>query len=72
MTNRAKLQELIAKANITRERAAQVIAEETKRPCSWRAVQSWLADPELNSARPCPDWAINALETRLKFLSLIA
>jgi len=72
MTNRHKLLAMIAGANITRERAAQLIAEETKRPCSWRAVQSWIADPSLNSARPCPDWAINALETRLKFLSLIA
>lgn len=72
MTNRDKLLDLIAKAGITRERAAQAIAEETKRPCSWRAVQSWVADPALKSARPCPDWAINALETRLKFLALIA
>lgn len=71
MTNRDKLLDLMARANITRERAAQAIADETKRPCSWRAIQSWIADPELTSARPCPDWAINALEARLRFSGML-
>lgn len=72
MSNREKLLDLIDRANITRERAAELIAEETKRPCSWRAIQAWLADPSLPSARPCKDWVINALEARLRFLKLLA
>lgn len=72
MTNREKLLNMLTRAGITRERAAQAIAEETKRPCSWRAVQSWVADPALKSARACPDWAINALDARLRFLGLIS
>lgn len=71
MTNRDKLLDLMSRAGVTRERAAQAIADETKRPCSWRAVQSWVADPALKSARPCPDWAVQALETRLRFLGLV-
>ncbi|MCZ2115220.1 MAG: hypothetical protein LC131_15535 [Anaerolineae bacterium] len=72
MTNRDKLAALIERANITRAEAARYIAEETKRPCSWRAVQSWLADPALPSARECPDWAIANLTTKLKRLKIIA
>lgn len=72
MTNRDKLAALIERANITRAEAAQYIAEETKRPCSWRAVQSWLADPALPSARECPDWAIANLTAKLKRLKIIA
>lgn len=71
MTNRNQLAALIEQANITRAQAAQYIAEETKRPCGWRTVQSWLADPALSSARRCPDWAIENLEARLKTLKLI-
>lgn len=72
MDNRAKLLALIKQANITRAEAARFISDETKRPCSWRAVQSWLADPSLTSARGCPDWAITNLEARLKHLKLIS
>ena len=71
-TNQEKLAALIALAGITRAEAAQYIAEETKRPCSWRAVQSWLADSSLTSARDCPDWAVTNLESHLKHLKLIA
>jgi len=70
-TNQEKLSALIKRAGITRAEAARYIAEETKRPCSWRAVQSWLTAPSLSSARGCPDWAIINLETRLKHLKLI-
>jgi len=69
-TNQEKLASLIERAGITRTEAAKYIAEETKRPCSWRSVQSWLADPSLASARGCPDWAITNLETRLRRLKL--
>ncbi|WP_341744678.1 hypothetical protein [Azonexus hydrophilus] len=72
MNNRDKLAALLKRANITRAEAAQYIAEETKRPCSWRAVQSWLADSALPSARECPDWAVTNLTAKLKRLKLIA
>jgi len=72
VTNQDKFLALIEQANITRAEAAQFIAEETKRPCSWRTVQSWLADPSLSSARGCPDWAIANLEAHLKYLRRIA
>ena len=72
MTNRDKHAALLQRANITRADAARYIAEETKRPCSWRAVQSWLADPALPSARECPDWVAMNLTVKLKRLKLIA
>jgi len=71
MTNQAKFKALLDKSEITQERAAQLIAEQTMRPCSVRSVRSWLADPELPSARGCPEWAVLALETRLKLLKML-
>lgn len=71
-TNQENLTALIERAGITRAVAAQYISDETKRPCSWRAVQSWLTDPSLPSARNCPDWAVSNLEARLKHLKLIS
>ena len=70
-TNRENLSALIERAGITRTLAAQYISDETNRPCSWRALQSWLTDPALSSARNCPDWAVINLEARLKYLKLI-
>lgn len=72
MTNREKFQNLCEKADITQIRAAQLIAEQTMRPCSVRSIRAWLADTALPSARPCPDWAVLALETKLKVLELSA
>lgn len=71
VTNRDQLAALIQRAEITRAQAAQYIAEETKRPCSWRTVQAWLANPELDSSRTCPDWAIENLTAHLKRLKTI-
>lgn len=72
MVNRDKLLRLIEGAKITQLRAAELIGEQTMRPCSGRAVRAWLAGTDLPSARPCPDWAVLALEARLKYLNLIA
>lgn len=72
MKNQAKFLELRARAGITQTEAAQYIADQTMRPCALRTVQAWEADTEKASARPCPDWAITALETRLKVLRKIA
>ncbi|MGY2199464.1 hypothetical protein [Pseudomonas gingeri] len=72
MLHKDKLLWLIERAGITQARAAELIAQETKRPCSVRSVRAWLADPAKTSARTCPEWAINALESRLRFLKMIA
>jgi hypothetical protein len=72
MSNQEKLVKLIEAAKITRKEAAIYISDETKRPCSWRTVQSWLANPSLSSARPCPDWVVKNLEARLKYLGKVA
>lgn len=66
MSNQDKLRKLLKDAGVTQSQAAAYIAEETKRPCSVRAVRSWLAS-DVASARGCPDWAVEALKTRLIF-----
>lgn len=67
MTNQEKFRKLCADGNATQEEAARLIAEQTMRPCSVRTVRAWLADAEkTSSARPCPDWALLALETKLR------
>ncbi len=72
MMNQEKFRGLCKAAGITQEKAAQLIADQTMRPCSIRTVRAWLADPVLSSARDCPDWAVLALETKLKVLQLSA
>lgn len=71
MKNKKKFSKLCELGGITQARAAELIGEQTMRPCSARAVRSWLADADLVSSRPCPDWAVLALEARLKYLKLI-
>ncbi|AVX93019.1 hypothetical protein PkP19E3_33145 (plasmid) [Pseudomonas koreensis] len=66
MSNQETLRSLISRASITQGEAAALIAEETKRPCSIRSIRSWLAASVLKSARPCPEWALDALETILR------
>lgn len=68
MKQQKRLQSLLDTSGITQKKAAEFIAAHTKRPCSVRAVRSWLADESLPSARPCPKWAVEALEARLKKL----
>ena len=68
---RSEFVALLTAAGITQARAAQLIAEETKRPCSVRAVRAWLAPDDRPSARTLPDWAIAALERRLKTLRFL-
>ena len=71
MNPREQLLALIARSDITKKEAAYYISEETKRPCSVRAVQAWLAVEGSKNARPCQDWAVIALEARLKHLRKI-
>jgi hypothetical protein len=71
MTNREKYLELLEQSGITQVESATLIAEQTQRPCAARTVRAWLADPATLSARPCPDWAVEALERRLKKLKKV-
>lgn len=60
--NRARLRQLMDDFNIKQKRAAELIAAASRRPCSDRAIRSWLNDPESPHSRTCPDWAIENLE----------
>lgn len=68
MTNQEKLRKLCADGKATQEEAARLIAAQTMRPCAVRTVRAWLADAEKSSSRPCPDWAVIALEKKLRSL----
>jgi len=72
MYPKEKLLWLIEQSGVTQARAAELIAQETKRPCSVRSVRAWLAASDKSSARTCPAWAVIALEARLLFLKMIA
>ena len=65
MDNRARYQKLLVDRGLTQADSAALICQYTKRPCSVRAVRSWLNDPDKPSSRPCPDWAVEALEQAL-------
>ncbi len=71
MTNREKYLALLTEAGVTQVESASLIADQTQRPCSPRTVRAWVATPETPSARPCPDWAVEALERRLKKLKKV-
>ncbi|WP_205299318.1 hypothetical protein [Paraburkholderia sp. Cy-641] len=66
MTNREKYLVLLQQAGVTQVESAALIARQTQRPCSPRTVRTWLAKPGTPSARPCPGWAIEALERQLE------
>ncbi|WP_321935553.1 hypothetical protein [Paraburkholderia sp. J8-2] len=71
MTNQERYKALLEQAEITQVESAALIAAQTQRPCSARTVRAWLTDADKPSARACPDWAIEALEKRLKKLKKI-
>ena len=62
MDNREKFKALLEQHNISQARSAELLCIQTQRPCSVRTVRSWLSEPSKPSSRPCPDWAITALE----------
>ncbi len=66
MGNRELFQNILTKHRLTQADSAALICELTQRPCSVRAVRSWLNDPDKPSSRSCPDWAITALSDALK------
>jgi hypothetical protein len=69
--NSKRFLHLRLEAGITQSEAAQFIADYTKRPCALRTVQSWETPWDKSSARTCPDWAVAALEAKLKRKRLI-
>lgn len=64
--NRAAFLALLSDNGLTQAKAATLICEYTRRPCSVRTVRSWVNDPEKPSSRPCPDWAIEALSNAIE------
>lgn len=46
--------------------AAQLIAKQTQRPLSVDSIKAWTCSPVTKRSRPCPDWAVIALERSLK------
>lgn len=64
--NREIFSRLLKEYKITQAESAMLICKKTQRPCSVRAVRSWLNDPEKSSSRECPDWAVDVLEQALK------
>lgn len=66
MDNREKLRALISKHKLYQHTCAAIICSVTGRPCSVRAVRSWVNDPTTPSARNCPDWVIELLTEYFK------
>ncbi|WP_088178603.1 hypothetical protein [Thauera terpenica] len=59
--NRAAFRALLHQHGISMKQAAALIADFTARPCGYRTVKAWLADPARSAyARPCPTWALDA------------
>lgn len=69
--NQKRFMRLRLQAGITQTEAAAYIAEHTHRPCSLRTVQAWECPWDKASARPCPEWAVAALEAKLKQKKLL-
>lgn len=68
MDNRKRYQQLLDANGIKQRESAVLIEAVTLRPCKERTVRSWLNDPDKPSSRPCPDWAIAALEKAIDYL----
>lgn len=68
MDNRERFLKLLKVNGISQIKSAELINAVTERPCSQRAVRSWLNDPDKPSSRPCPDWAVAALEKAIYFM----
>nr|WP_249665033.1 hypothetical protein [Pectobacterium carotovorum] len=64
--NRTRFLALLAENGLTQAKAAFLICEYTRRPCSVRTVRSWINNPGKPSARTCPDWAVEALKQALE------
>ena len=65
MDDRANFKQLLAEHKLTQAASAALICTQTGRPCSVRAVRSWLNDRDKPSSRGFPDWALTALTNAL-------
>jgi hypothetical protein len=70
LKNQKKFREILAKYGITQAQAAVLITKETNQKVGTRKVRSWLANPEAQSARSCPNWAVTALKKATMDLSV--
>lgn len=70
MDNREKFKALMKEHGIKQSQCAVLLEAVTQRPCSARAIRSWINDPEKESSRPCPDWAVSALERAIEYMKL--
>lgn len=68
MDNRERYLHLLEANGISQAKSAGLIVAVTQRPCAVRTVRSWLNDPEKPSSRPCPNWAVAALEKAIDFM----
>ena len=68
MDNRTRYLQLLSAHGITQAYSAVLITAVTQRPCSERTVRSWLNDPGKPSARPCPAWAVEAVEKGIGYM----
>lgn len=66
--NRQAFMALLKKYEVKQGESAMLINAVTRRPCSARAVRSWLNDPTKKSSRPCPSWAVNALKDGIVYM----
>lgn len=69
-SNRERYQQLLDTHGITQTYSATLIEAVTKRPCAPRTVRSWLNDPSKSSSRPCPDWAVSALQQAIRYMQI--
>lgn len=69
--NRERMRKLCGLAGSYSD-AAQLISEQAIRPCSKESIKAWTCNPATTRARTCHDWAVNALEARLRFLGKIS
>lgn len=65
MNTRATYRQLLLDHRLSQARSAELICQQTQRPCSVRTVRSWLNDPNKASSRPCPEWAVHTLAQAL-------
>lgn len=68
VSNRQAFLALLEKHNVKQGQSAMIINAVTKRPCSERAVRSWINDPTKKSSRPCPSWAVEALKDGIAYM----
>ncbi|WP_104963138.1 hypothetical protein [Pseudomonas sp. XWY-1] len=66
--NRQAFLALLKQFNVKQGESAVLINAVTRRPCSIRTVRSWLNDPTKKSSRPCPSWAVKALQDGIVYM----